>query len=75
MKFPYHLFPDDIPVCVDMSSNIGTTEVPWNKVGVVYFGAQKNMGTAGCTITVVREDLLGNKAKDTPILSDWLAFE
>jgi phosphoserine aminotransferase len=74
-KFPWHLFPEDIPACIDMSSNIGTCDVPWDKVGVVYFGAQKNLGIAGCTITVVREDLLGYRANDTPILSDWLEFE
>lgn len=55
-----------------MSSNIGTCEIPWDKVGVVYAGAQKNLGAAGCTIIIVREDLMGHKAKDTPILSDWV---
>lgn len=39
MKFPWHLFPEDIPACIDMSSNIGSCDVPWDKVGVVYFGA------------------------------------
>lgn len=75
MKFPWDLFPSDIPACIDMSSNIGTCDIPWDRVGVVYFGVQKNLGTAGCTISIVREDLFGHKAVDTPILSDWKEFE
>lgn len=37
--FPWHKVPKDVPVVVDMSSNIGTCEIPWDKVGVVYAGA------------------------------------
>jgi phosphoserine aminotransferase len=73
--FPWEKIPKDIPVCVDMSSNIGTCEIPWDKVGVVYAGTQKNLGAAGCTVIIVRNDLFGHKAKDTPILSDWVEFE
>ena len=69
-KFPWHLLPKGMPCCIDMSSNIGTCHVPWNNghVGVVYMGAQKNLGTAGCTVIVIREDLFGHKQKDPPIL-------
>jgi len=74
-EFPWHLILKEMPVCVDMSSNIGTCNVPWDKVSVVYMGAQKNLGTAGCTIVIVREDLIGHQAKDTPILCDWDTFE
>jgi phosphoserine aminotransferase len=73
--FPWEKIPSDIPVCVDMSSNIGTCNIPWDKVGVVYAGAQKNLGTSGCTVVIVREDLFGKKALDTPILCDWEEFE
>ena len=73
--FPWHKIPKDCVVCVDMSSNIGTCTVPWDKVGVVYMGAQKNLGTAGCTITIVRDDLIGKAEKDVPILNDWETFE
>lgn len=38
-------------------------------------GAQKNLGTSGCTVIIIREDLFGHKAKDTPILCDWAEFE
>ena len=66
-----------MPACIDMSSNIGTTRIPWNNghVGVVYMGAQKNLGTAGCTVIIVREDLMGHAMPDTPILTDWATFE
>ena len=66
-----------MPAVIDMSSSIGTCHVPWNNgnIGVVFMGAQKNLGTAGITVICVREDLLGHKLKDTPILCDWEAFE
>jgi len=73
--FPFHLIPKDIPIVADMSSNIGTNVIPWDKMGVVYAGAQKNLGTAGCTVVVVREDLLGYAEPDCPILCDWNKFE
>jgi phosphoserine aminotransferase len=38
-RFPFHLFPKDMVFCCDMSSNIGTCNVPWEKLGVVYMGA------------------------------------
>lgn len=73
--FPWHLIPKDCPVCIDMSSNIGTNYIPWDKVGVIYAGAQKNLGTAGCTVIIVREDLMHHAVKDTPIMNDWKTFE
>ena len=75
-SFPFHLIPKDIPIICDMSSNIATTRVPWDKVGMVYMGAQKNLGAAGCTVMVIREDLIGhhNRDKDVPILCDWDTF-
>lgn len=73
--FPWHLIPKDCPVCIDMSSNIGTNNIPWDKVGVIYAGAQKNLGTAGCTVIIVRQDLMHHAVKDTPIMNDWKTFE
>jgi len=60
-------------VC-DMSSNFCSREVDWEKYGVVYAGAQKNVGPSGVTIVVIREDLIGKQRADTPILCDWEAF-
>jgi phosphoserine aminotransferase len=58
-----------------MSSNIGTCKIPWEKLGMVYAGAQKNLGAAGTTVMIIREDLFGNAEKDTPVLCDWDEFE
>lgn len=64
-----------MPIVVDMSSDIGTTNVPWDKISVAFMGAQKNLGTSGCGVVVVREDLLGSADQDTPALCDWKLFE
>ena len=58
-----------------MSSNIGTKPVPWEKMGMVFMGVQKNLGAAGVTMMIIREDLFGTADKDIPILCDWLEFE
>ena len=42
---------------------------------MVYAGAQKNLGTSGCTVAIIREDLIGKQAKDTPFLLDWGLFD
>jgi len=57
-----------------MSSNFCTKKIDWSKYGVVYAGAQKNVGPAGVCITVVRNDLIGKQRKDTPLLCDWAPF-
>lgn len=73
--FPWHLIPDDMPIIGDMSSNIGTKPVRWDKYAMVFMGAQKNLGAAGCTIMIIRDDLFGHAEKDTPILCDWALHE
>lgn len=57
----FHEFPDsDVPVVADMSSDILSRPLNVNDFGVIYAGAQKNIGPAGLTLVVVREDLLGD---------------
>jgi phosphoserine aminotransferase len=73
--YPWHLIPEGMPVVGDMSSNIGTKPVPWDKFAVAFMGAQKNLGPAGCTVIIVREDLFGHADKDVPILCDWALHE
>lgn len=73
--FPWHLIPKDMPIVGDFSSNVGTRPVPWDKFSVIFMGAQKNLGPAGCTIICVREDLLGKAEKDVPVLCDWALHE
>ncbi len=69
--FPYIPDTGDIPLIADMSSCILSAPVDISKFGVVYGGAQKNMGPAGLTVVIVREDLLGNARKDTPVMLDY----
>ncbi len=46
------------PLVVDCSSHIGSRPIDWSKIGLAFAGAQKNLGPAGLTVVVVREDLL-----------------
>ncbi|MBC2256792.1 3-phosphoserine/phosphohydroxythreonine transaminase [Listeria booriae] len=52
----------DVPLVADMSSNILSSVYDVSKFGLIYAGAQKNIGPAGLTIVIVREDLIGNVA-------------
>ena len=64
----YHWTPDtgDVPLVADMSSNIMSRPVDVAKYGLIYGGAQKNIGPAGLTIVIVRADLLGGALPITP---------
>ena len=57
-----------------MSSNFLTKNVDWTKYGVVYAGAQKNVGPAGLTFVIARNDLIPGHRADTPLLCDWETF-
>lgn len=74
-NFPWHLIPKDVPIVADMSSHIGTFNIDWSRYSVVYAGAQKNLGPAGCTVVICKKSLLGYADPDTPLICDWLAFE
>lgn len=69
----YNTMPDfgDATVVTDMSSCILSEEVDFSKFGLVYAGAQKNMGPAGVTLVVVRDDLIGNAADITPTMLNY----
>ena len=71
----FHDVPDvgDVPLVADMSSTILSRPVDVSKFGVIYAGAQKNIGPAGLVITIVREDLLGKAVDTTPMVFDWAA--
>ncbi|GAA5931891.1 O-phospho-L-serine:2-oxoglutarate transaminase [Sporobolomyces koalae] len=56
--FPFHAFSPEIPVVCDMSSNFLSRPVDVSKYGIIYAGAQKNLGPAGVTLVIVREDLI-----------------
>ena len=60
-----------VPVIVDMSSNILSKPVDVSKYGMIYAGAQKNMGIAGLGVAIIKEDLLQKVAPTTPVLLDY----
>ena len=61
----------NVPLVADMSSNILSRPIDVSKFGLIYAGAQKNIGPAGLTIVIVREDLLGETVKGTPTMFDY----
>jgi phosphoserine aminotransferase len=61
----------DRVLIADMSSNFISKPIDIAKYGVIYAGAQKNVGPAGCTIVIVREDLVGRSRSDCPTMLDW----
>jgi phosphoserine aminotransferase len=61
----------DTPIVADMSSHILSRQVDVSKYGVIYAGAQKNIGPAGLTIVLVREDLIGHALPICPSIFDW----
>jgi len=69
----YHWIPDtgDVPLVADMSSHILSRPMEVSRYGLIYAGAQKNIGPAGVTIVIVREDLLGQALPVTPTVFDY----
>jgi len=63
----------DTPLVVDMSSHILSRRIDVSKYGVIFAGAQKNIGPAGLTITIVREDLLDHALPICPGVFNWRA--
>ena len=60
-----------MPVVADMSSTILSRPIEVDKFGVIYAGAQKNIGPSGLTIVIVRKDLLGNASAMTPSMLNY----
>ncbi|MEQ1662231.1 MAG: 3-phosphoserine/phosphohydroxythreonine transaminase [Thiobacillus sp.] len=61
----------DMPLVADMSSTILSRPMDVSKFGLIYAGAQKNIGPAGLTIVIVRDDLIGEAVKGTPTMFDY----
>lgn len=61
----------DVPLVADMSSCILSEPVDVSKFGLIYAGAQKNMGPAGLTVVIIREDLIGNAMEMTPTMFNY----
>ncbi|HCB1499986.1 phosphoserine aminotransferase [Klebsiella oxytoca] len=64
-------FADDVIVTADLSSTILSREIDVSRYGVIYAGAQKNIGPAGLTLIIVREDLLGKANVACPSILDY----
>jgi phosphoserine aminotransferase len=68
----FHALPDlqalgsKAPLVIDFSSHVASRSVDWSKVGLAFGGAQKNLGPAGLTLVVVRQDLLGHAMQHCP---------
>ena len=61
----------DVPVVCDMSSHILSRPIDVKQYGIIYAGAQKNIGPAGLTIVIVRDDLIGETIAGTPTMFDY----
>lgn len=69
-----HQIPDtNVSLVSDMSSDILSREIDFSKFGLIYAGAQKNIGPAGVTLIVVKEDLLGKTGRTIPSILDYQA--
>ncbi|MBR9866692.1 MAG: 3-phosphoserine/phosphohydroxythreonine transaminase [Oceanospirillales bacterium] len=71
VEFDYIPDTGDVPLVADMSSNILSRPIDVSRFGLIYAGAQKNIGPAGLTVVIVREDLLGDVLPATPALYDY----
>ena len=69
----FHDIPDvgDVPLVADMSSTILSRPIDVSRFGLIYAGAQKNMGPAGLTVVIVRDDLLGAAVDACPTLMNY----
>ena len=70
-RFPYLPETGDVPLVADMSSNILSEVYDVTKFGLIYSGAQKNIGPAGVTLVIVRDDLIGTVKEGTPTMLDY----
>lgn len=66
VEFPFIPEVGDMPLVSDMSSNILSRKIDVSRFGLIYAGTQKNMGPAGVTVVIVREDLIGNTDSRLP---------
>ena len=68
----YHWWPDtQVPIVCDMSSDMFSRTIPVEKFGLIYAGAQKNMGPAGATLVILRKDLLGKVTRTIPSMLQY----
>ncbi|QKT04778.1 3-phosphoserine/phosphohydroxythreonine transaminase [Ectothiorhodospiraceae bacterium 2226] len=71
VEFPFVPETGDVPLVADMSSTILSRPIDVSRYGIIYAGAQKNIGPAGLTVVIVREDLMGEPLPGTPTMFDY----
>ena len=69
--YPYIPETGAVPLVADMSSSILSGPCDVNRYGVIFAGAQKNIGPAGLTVVIIRRDLLGHARPETPSILNW----
>lgn len=62
---------NNVPLVADMSSHILSRPIDVSRYGIIYAGAQKNIGPAGLTIVIIRDDLIGHPQAGTPTMLDY----
>lgn len=71
VEFPYIPDTGNVPLVADMSSTILSRKIDVSKFGVIYAGSQKNIGPAGLTIVIIRDDLIGHANPAMPVMLDY----
>lgn len=74
VEFDYIPETGGVPLVADMSSSILSRPVDVSRFAMIYAGAQKNIGPAGVTLVIVREDLLGDVLPGTPTMMDYKVY-
>ncbi len=74
VEFPYVPDTGDVPLVADMSSTILSRRIDVSRFGIIYAGAQKNIGPAGLTIVIIRDDLIGHANGNMPVMMDYRTF-
>jgi phosphoserine aminotransferase len=74
VEFGYVPDTSGVPLVADMSSSILSRPIDVARFGLIYAGAQKNIGPSGLTVVIVREDLIGHARADTPHVFDYKAI-
>ena len=71
VEFPYVPETGEVPLVADFSSTILSRPIDVSRYGIIYAGAQKNIGPAGLTLVIVREDLIGEAVDGTPVMFQY----
>ncbi|MCG8036464.1 MAG: 3-phosphoserine/phosphohydroxythreonine transaminase [Candidatus Thiodiazotropha taylori] len=71
VEFPYLPETGGVPLIADFSSTILSRPIDVSSYGIIYAGAQKNIGPAGLTLVIIREDLIGQAAEETPVMFQY----